>query len=63
MDLDLFVQCAARITAIESLSFQGLILLMFLSGYTVRPICLLLFLELSFLKGGKKQYQLKTVWY
>lgn len=31
MDLDLFVQCAAMITAMGGLAFQGLIFLMFLS--------------------------------
>lgn len=36
----LFVPCAAKITAMDGLSFQGLIFLMFLSCLTVRPICL-----------------------
>ena len=31
MDLDVFVQCAAKITSMDGLSFQGLIILMFLS--------------------------------
>lgn len=36
MDHDLFVQRAAKVTAMDGLSFQGLIFLMFLSCYTVK---------------------------
>lgn len=54
MDLDLFVQCAAKITAMDGLSFQGLIFLMFLSCLTVTSICPFFVSRIVCLKWWKK---------
>ena len=61
MDLDSFVQRAAEITAVDGLSFQGLIFLMFLSNLSF--FCLWICQFEMMLNDEKKQYQLKTVWY
>lgn len=66
MDLDLFVQCAAKITAMDGVSFQGLIVLMFFFVLLNSNTSLSTFVsEIVGLKSWrkKKQYQLKTVWY
>lgn len=46
--MDLFVQCAAKITAMDGLSFQGLIFLMFFVLLNSEiTLSFFLFLELS----------------
>lgn len=64
MDPDLFVQCAAKVTAVDGLCFQGFIFLMFLSCYkTNLSFLFVCFWNCRFKMVKKKQYQLKTVWY
>lgn len=64
--MDLFVQCAAKITAMDGLSFQGLIFLMFfvLLNSEITLSFFFCFWNCRFkMVEKKKQYQLQTVWY